>query len=516
MNGLKERLQALGPARLQGMRRGVEKESLRVTPQGALARTPHPAALGSALTHPHVTTDFSESQLELITGVHASAAATEDELVRIHQAVYRAMGDEALWVSSMPCELPPDDQIPLGRYGSSNVGRSKTVYREGLGHRYGRRMQTISGIHYNWSLPGLDNDQYFALIRNFRRHSFVLLTLFGASPAACASFVRGTPHVLEPLGEDTMHMPHATSLRMGRLGYQSDAQHALCVSYNCLDSYAASLNDALTRPYAPYERIGVRGPDGEYRQLSTTLLQIENEFYGTIRPKRVIFPGERPLHALRERGVEYIEVRCMDLDPFQPVGIAADTMRLLDVFLLHCLLSDSPPDSPEEIGALGRNQHRVATHGREPGLRVERDGHEVVLFDWIDEILAESVPLAEALDAALGGDDHARVLAQARASLRAPGTLPSARVLDEMRRDFGGSHARFVQARSLATRQRLLSLDFPAPIEAHLQAMVDESIAEQARIEAADTLSFEAYRQQYLDPRRLHLAEPSATPSAAC
>jgi glutamate--cysteine ligase len=507
MSGLHERLRALDAARLLGMRRGVEKESLRVTPGGVLAMTPHPAGLGSALTHPHITTDFSESQLELITGVHAGVLGVEEELTRIHQAVYRALGDEAMWVSSMPCALPADDLIPLGRYGTSNVGLSKTVYRTGLGHRYGRRMQTISGIHYNWSLPGLSNDEYFALIRNFRRQSFVLLALTGASPAVCSGFVEGSPHVLEPLGTDTMHMPYGTSLRMGRLGYQSDAQHTLSVSYNCLERYAASLNDALTRPYAAYERIGVRGPDGEYRQLATSLLQIENEFYGTIRPKRVIFPGERPLHALRERGVEYIEVRCMDLDPFVPVGIAADTMRLLDVFLLHCLLKDSPPDTPDEIAALGRNQHRVASHGREPGLRIERDGAEVSLFAWIEEILDECAPIAARLDEVQGVRDHARVLAAAKASLAAPDSLPSARVLSAMQRDFGGSHARFVLAQSLSTKRQLLDLNLPAPIESHLAAMVAESLAEQARIEAADTVPFETYRQMYLDPARLRLPE---------
>src|ERR1700712_1191776 len=376
MRGLQERLKALSSARLQGMGRGIEKESLRVTAQGALARTPHPQALGAALTPPNITTDFSEAQLELITGVHPNAEAAELELTQVHQAVYRALGDEMMWVSSMPCTLPPDDEIPLGRYGSSNVGQAKTVYRTGLGHRYGRRMQTISGIHYNWSLPEVTTAEDFGLIRTFRRHSFLLLYLFGASPAVPASFLEGSPHVLQPLGPDTAHMPHATSLRMGRLGYQSDAQTTLSVSYNSLDSYAASLSDALVRPYPAYQKIGIRGPDGGYRQLSDSLLQIENEFYGTIRPKRVIFPGERPLHALRERGVEYVEVRLLDLNPFVPIGIGADTARLLDVFLLHCLLSDSPPDTPEEIRALGRNQQCAAGRGREPALLLERAGRE--------------------------------------------------------------------------------------------------------------------------------------------
>jgi gamma-glutamylcysteine synthetase len=363
MNTFEQRLGALSAQTLTQIRRGIEKESLRVQPDGSLALTAHARALGSPLTHPHITTDFSESQLELITGAHTRTDACLEELTRVHQVVYRALaeqGDEALWACSMPCKLPPDDGIPLGRYGDSNVGRMKTVYRNGLAYRYGRRMQTISGIHYNFSLPGLTSADYFALIRNFRRHSWLPLYLFGASPATCASFVEGREHGLQALRDGTMYLPHATSLRMGRLGYQSEAQATLCVSYNNLDSYAASLDHALTRPYAAYEKIGLRGPDGEYRQLATTLLQIENEFYGTVRPKRRIRPGERPLHALRERGVEYVEVRLMDLDPFEAVGISAQTMRFLDVFLLHCLLQDSPPDTPDEIRAIGRNQHTVA------------------------------------------------------------------------------------------------------------------------------------------------------------
>src|SRR3954469_10433225 len=174
MSRLQAALNSISAERLQGIRRGIEKESLRATAAGALALTPHPQALGSALTHPHITTDYSESQLELITGVHATPETCLEELLRIHQFTYRALGDEMLWVSSMPCNLPADETIPIGRYGSSNVGRAKSVYRMGLGHRYGRRMQTISGIHYNWSLPQISNDGYFGLIRNFRRHSFLI------------------------------------------------------------------------------------------------------------------------------------------------------------------------------------------------------------------------------------------------------------------------------------------------------------------------------------------------------
>jgi glutamate--cysteine ligase len=502
---LHDRLRALPLARLKGIRRGIEKESLRSLPGGALALTPHPAALGSALTHPHITTDYCESQLELITGVQPSVEACLAELTEIHQAVYRAIGDEQLWVGSMPCGLPTDENIPVARFGTSNVGRAKSVYRMGLSHRYGRRMQTISGLHYNWSMPGLSNDEHFALIRNFRRHAFVLLFLFGASPAVCASFVAGREHGLQPLKGGTLFMPHGTSLRMGRLGYQSDAQSTLAVSYNSLERYADSLHQALTRPYAPYQAVGVRNPGGDYNQLGTTLLQIENEYYGLIRPKRVIFPGERPLHALRERGVEYIEVRCLDLDPFEPVGIAAPTMRFIDIFLLHCLLADSPPDTPAEIAALGRNQHRVAARGREPGLLLEEGEHTVTLTDWAAQLLGECGPIAAALDAAHGGEDHQAALDAALAALAQPASLPSAHVLAAMASDFDSSYVAFIRAQSAQTRDRLLALPWSEAQALRYAAMAEASVAEQQRIEASDSLPFEQYRQAYLSPERLRV-----------
>ena len=507
---LADRLRRLPAARLQGIRRGIEKESLRALPTGALASTPHPTALGSPLTHPHITTDYSESQLELITGVHAGVDDCLDELKQIHQFVYRTLAageacpsDEQLWVGSMPCGLPPDENIPIGSYGSSNIARAKSVYRMGLAHRYGRRMQTISGIHYNWSMPGLSNEEHFALIRNFRRHAFLLLTLFGASPALCPSFVAGRDHGLQRLSEDTLYQPHATSLRMGRLGYQSDAQATLAVSYNSLEGYAASLHVALTQPYAPYEAIGIMNLGGEYNQLATTLLPIENEFYGTIRPKRVIQPGERPLHALRQRGVEYIEVRCMDLDPFVPAGIAAPTLRFLDVFLLHCLLQDSPPDTPEEIAALGRNQHRTAAFGREPGLKLERGGHEVSLVDWAVQLLDECEPIAAALNAAHKSADYGGALAAARQGLAAMDTLPSARVLATMNSDFDASYTAFIRAQSAQTQQHLLALPWSAAQQSAFERVARESVDKRCSIEAADTEDFEAFRQAYLAPQRL-------------
>ncbi len=496
-------LDGINTQSLLSIRRGIEKESLRCDPDGALVRTPHPAALGSALTHPHITTDFSESQVELITGVHAGVQSCIDELRQVQKFTFQSMGDELLWVSSMPCKLPADDAIPLGQYGSSNVGQAKTVYRSGLGYRYGRRMQTISGIHYNWSMPGLSSEAYFGLIRNFRRHAFLLLYLFGASPAVCESFVAGRTHSLQALHPGTMGLPYATSLRMGRLGYQSDAQSALAVSYNSLEGYAASLHQALTVPYAPYEAIGVQAPDGHFRQLTTSLLQIENEFYGTIRPKRVIFQGERPLHALRERGVEYVEVRLMDLDPFEPVGINARTLRFLDVFLLHCLSQPSPDDSPQEIAAMARNQQCVAERGREPGLQLQRGDAQAALTDWGLDLVRQFAPLASALDAAHACTDYTKAIAHAEHALHHPETLPSARVLRSMAQDFGGSFSAFAKAHSAQTKAQELSEPLQAHELAHFQQLAEASLAQQHAIEAADSLPFDRYLAQYLSPDRL-------------
>ena len=440
--------------------------------------------------------------------MHSTAEACLDELSDLHRFVYAHIGEEALWCASMPCGLPDENAIPIARFGSSNIGRAKTVYRIGLSHRYGRRMQLISGVHYNfslledaWPIAGLGdaNRAYFALIRNFRRHAWLLLYLFGASPAVCASFVTGRKHELRELSPGTLYLPYATSLRMGRLGYLSAAQDALAVSYNDLASYAASLDDALTQPYPAYEVMGIRDGD-DYRQLATSLLQIENEFYGTIRPKRVVLPGERPLHALRERGVQYVEVRAMDLDPFCAIGINAETMRFLDVFLLHCLQSESPPDTPREIAAIGRNKQRVAARGREPGLRLDRDRQEVELREWAGRLLAECGPIAAALDAARGGGAHREALSSAVRAVADPASLPSARVLSEMQQRYEGSYARFVLAWSLRHRNALRSEPVPADLEARLARMAESSLERQRMIETRDEMAFEAYRQQYLSP----------------
>jgi glutamate--cysteine ligase len=504
INDMAERVRDISPQQMEGIRRGIEKESLRTAADGALSLTPHPEGLGSSLTHPSITTDFCESQVELVTGPHLSAEACLRELRQIHQFVYRQIDGERLWVGSMPCSLPVDETIPIARFGTSNTGRAKSVYRVGLGHRYGRRMQVISGIHYNWSMPGLTTEAYFSLIRNFRRHSFLLLLLQGASPAVCGSFVAGRSHRLQPMPGGTMGLPYATSLRMGRLGYQSDAQSTLSVSYNCLESYAESLERALTEPVPEYAAIGIHGAAGEYKQLSTALLQIENEFYSTIRPKRVIASGERPLHALRARGVEYVEVRCIDLDPFEPVGISEDMARFLDLFLIHCHLLPSPPDSPDEIAVLLRNQALTSERGREPGLMLERNGRPMEITEWSRELLAAMLPIAAAMDSAAGGS-YSEALRVMRDRLDHPAQLPAARLLERIHAGPDGSYIQVIKDQAEWARQSVLGWSWSAESDSAYRNAAAVSIADQRRLESADVLPFEEFRLDYVSPARLRI-----------
>ena len=499
-------------ASLVGLQRGIEKESLRVLPSGELARTSHPAALGSALTHPNITTDFSEAQLELITQVNDSVDGCMQELTDVHRYVYEHLDNELLWASSMPCVLAGDD-IPLGYYGESNIGRTKTVYRQGLATRYGPLMQTISGIHYNFSIPdplwtvlaevrgrSLDQDfktdAYFGLIRNFRRHSWLLIYLFGASPALCKSFVNDTPHALEHFDEGSLYLPNATSLRMGRLGYQSDAQADLHISYNSLAQYAESIRHAMTQPFPAYEALGVK-VDGRYLQLSSTLIQIENEFYGTIRPKRRIASGERPLTTLNERGVEYVEVRCIDLNPFLPVGIDAAQIRFLDTFLLHCLLSESPPDSRTESARLIDNQLTVVERGRAPDATLMRSDQQISITEWATSLLDECGDIASLLDEAHAGSAYREAWHQQRDRVADPALTPSARILAAMR-EKDVPFFRFAMDRSIAHRDQFLAEPMDQGMRTRFEQLAQQSLTDQLVIEANDVLDFDSFLASYL------------------
>lgn len=511
------RLRELGcVACLRNGRHGIEKESLRVTRDGQISHTSHPEALGAALTHPYITTDYSEALMEFVTPPFADVGETLAHLRMLHAFTARVLRerDERLWATSMPCAIGDDDSIPIADYGHSNSGRMRHVYRRGLAHRYGRAMQVISGVHYNFSLPEqfwrlfADSDDpdtlqryrdtyYFGLIRNFQRCGWLIPLLFGASPAVCKSFLQGRSSHFESLDENTLYEPWGTSLRMSDIGYKNKNQAGLGISYNDLASYTDSLERATRTPEPGYERIGTR-VDGEWRQLNANLLQIENEYYSFIRPKQPTEPGERPAEALRSRGVEYIEVRALDVSAFDALGVHESQLRFIEAFLIYCLLMESPALSEQEEREIDVNQQRVACRGRQPGLSLLRDGETVALSDWAGEILDGMTGVCELLDANHGDGLYSQALAEQRRKLADPDLTPSARMLAEMR---AHGESFFEYADRLSSRHMETHLAHPvAEAEAEeLAAMARQSLAEQAAREAEDDMDFEAYVARYFE-----------------
>ncbi|RBW51177.1 glutamate--cysteine ligase [Marinobacter sp. F3R11] len=497
-----------------GFLKGVEKEGLRVDRNGFIAQTPHPEALGSALMHPSITTDYSESLLELITPVCSSTAQMLESLRNTHRFVQQNLGDEVFWPASMPCELDGDASIPIAEYGTSNIGRLKHVYRQGLAVRYGRMMQSIAGAHYNLSLPDsfwekwqtalgdqqslkdFKSDQYFWLIRNFRRRSWLLMLLFGASPALDASFVEGVRHDLSRFDDRTWYGERATSLRMGDLGYHNNAQSSLNICFNKLGTYTQTLDRAIHTKWPAYEAIGTRR-NGEFIQINTSVLQIENEYYSAVRPKRTAHSGEKPIQALDARGVEYVEVRCLDLDPFSPVGINEAQIDFLDLFLLDCLLSESPRIDDSECKVLDDSFKDVVARGRDRELIVCRDGGSSPIGDAARAALSRLESLAEMLDGWNGGEVYRNALSAQQRVLSGDRQVPSARVIDEMRAS-GAGHCDWAMDLALRHQNTLRQEGLAASVQSEFITASKDSLAEQKKLEASDTLAFGDFLEQYL------------------
>jgi glutamate--cysteine ligase len=500
---------------LRGGRKGVEKESLRVSPDGVIAQTRHPQSLGAPLTNEHITTDFSESLIELVTPPFGETWELLQYLCDIHQFVYRHLEDELLWATSMPSAIDGDASIPLAQFGNSNVGRMKTVYRHGLGVRYGRIMQAISGVHFNYSFsprlwgvladvnrsqqPRQDfvSEQYFGVLRNYRRYGWLVLYLFGTSPAVSNSFFTGRENTLPALDADTVYEPYGTSLRMSDIGYRNKNQSTLSVSVNSLAEYVRDLTRAIGTPYPPYEKIGVK-VDGVYQQLNANILQIENEYYSYIRPKRIAQSGERPTKALHRAGVEYVEVRALDVSAFDPVGVNQNKLRFLEAFLALCLLRESAPIGVSEQPALDANHLLVARRGREPKLMLRREGRDFPMIEWARELLDSMQGLCEMLDHGEPSRPYSSALEQQRAKIDDVEKTPSARLLTEMRQT-GESFFQLALRMSKLHKDYFLGL-YP-PNESRLgefAAEAQESLEAQRSIEATDAQNFDAYLAHYL------------------
>ncbi len=496
--------------------KGIEKESLRISTEGLISQTDHPASLGSALTHPHITTDYSEALLEFITPPFADIKETLEFMENIHQFVYDQLDHEMLLAVSMPCGINGDDSIRIAEYGSSNIGRMKHIYRKGLWHRYGRTMQSIAGIHFNYSVPealwpilhqqsssqmSLENfvsDAYFGLIRNFQRQGWLILYLFGASPAICKSFFKSRPQLMAQFDEFdlyTLYHPYATSLRMSDIGYKSKNQANLKIDYNSLNGYVDSLSTAIETPYPDYQRIGIK-TGNEYNQLNANILQIENEFYSTIRPKQIANSCEKPTLALKRRGVRYVEVRSLDLDPFNLIGFDESKGRFLEAFLLNCLLQDSPLQGNQEQQINNTNQLTVAHQGRKPGIKLNKNGQLIPLKEWARDILDSMQPICDILDQHTANTSYNQALTQYQQLVENTHLTPSAKILAEMQNNpqpFGRFGLNISKKHQLHFKQSKLGSDKTR----YFYELAKMSHAKQKEIETADQLSFDQFLQNY-------------------
>ncbi len=519
---LKQRLQTLETQQLSDYlresRTGLEKESLRVNAQGYLAAGKHPETLGSTLTHPWITTDYAESLLELITPPQNRASAALDFLLNVETFVYQQLKDELLWTTSMPCIIGGEDDICIAEYGSSNAGQMKHIYRQGLAWRYGKMMQVIAGVHFNYSiaeefwpvwhalegegesLRAFRDARYMGQIRNIQRLGWLIIYLFGTSPAICKSFLDGKPPsgTMRSFNHHTYYEPYGTSLRMGNIGYTNSkaSETGINICYDSVDSYTRSLREAINRPSAQYEAMGVK-VDGVYRQLNANILQIENEYYSTVRPKQVLRGFEKPVDALSARGIQYVELRSVDVNAFHPAGLTQGQLSFLEVFMHTCLLQASDPISSAAKQRLDQNQYLVAHRGRDPELKLHRRGEEILLKEWALELLEQMLSVAALLDQSHGSERYTASVAQQLELARNPELTPSARALEEMVAQGHEDFFTFAQRKSLEHRDFFMQRQLPAALQQEFETMARTSLAQQREIEAGDQLDFDRFLAQY-------------------
>lgn len=507
---------SLQPLLMHGLK-GIEKESLRMTREGSISLSPHPVALGSALTHPNITTDYSEALLELITPALSDGNEMLGFLTDLHKYVCTNIHDELLLPASMPVGDLRDSAIPIARYGSSNVGMMKHIYRRGLDYRYGRCMQVIAGIHFNYSLPepfwphyqqflkhsgelqSFTTDAYMGMIRNLQRYGWLILYLFGSSPVVSKSFIDSRKSAysdtLEKFDETSYYKPYATSLRMSEIGYVNPVQSMFHISFNSLDDYIGDLSRATSIPYLDYERIGAKVGD-QYRQLNTNFLQIENEYYTSVRPKQPTRPNERPLQALRNRGIQYVEIRSLDLDVFEPAGISIETTRFLEAFSLLCLLRQNPGHDLKQYEEINHNALSVASRGRDPALKLLNKGREISLQQWALRLCEEMQEICEVLDNDGGDKPYTMALRKQMEVIRHPALTSSARMLAAMREQ-KLSITDLVLQKSHEYTRLFQKTPLDAAVKRSFDLQVEASLAQQQRLNTTREIPFDKYLNNY-------------------
>jgi glutamate--cysteine ligase len=511
-----DQLDAIDFSLLKTSKRGIERETLRTTQNGYVAQTVHPATLGEKQTNELITVDFSEGLLEYITPPFDTYSQTYDFLRSVSAYTKQNMqSDELMWSASMPPPVEPSE-IQIAEFGHNPSGQMKEVYRKGLALRYGKVMQAISGIHYNYSISeaflnqlSVDhlsankrtkkNQLYFRMIKRFYQISWLLPYLFGSSPICPKSLAESQTPYIETFDNEHFYGPYATCLRMSDLGYQSEAQKQLFISYRNVEEYVRDLLKATDTRYPEYIRKGMKDDNGHYQQLNDCILQIENEYYNTIRPKQTAKMGERPACALLNRGVEYIEIRVLDVDPFSDVGITEETGHFLEVFVLTCMLATGLDYSEKLILEAQDNFNKVVKYGRQPGLMLTRNDQPRSFENWAYTILQRCMEVASHMDADLKTDQlYQNAVQKQIAKVKDPSLTPSQRMLDEFR-NTNQSYHEWMRDLSRQYSDRLQQTSVPDSLKSRFDEAVNQSKKQWQEIEQADLGSFEEYIAGYFN-----------------
>jgi len=507
---------------LSSIGRGIEREALRVLPEGKLSQQGHYSQLGAALTHGEITTDYSETLLEFITPVSHSPEQAIAQLQDIQKYTFANINGELLWPMSMPCFVNNADEVPLAQYGSSNIGKMKTVYRQGLKNRYGSMMQVIAGIHFNFSfsddfwqvmkslhhdeqpLRDFISDRYFSVLRNYKRYCWLIPYLYGSSPALCDSFLQGktSPLPFKKSPRGALYLEHATSLRMSDLGYTSSEQSSLKICYNNLHDYVDGVQNAIGLKSEEFADIGVK-VNGEYQQLNGNILQIENELYAPIRPKQVMKSGEKPSQALRDRGVEYIEVRALDVNPFVETGISIEQVHFLDIFLTYCAFVDNKELDCDSQQHHENNMNEVVLRGRDPSLLLsdancQGDMTQKSVKVWGNELFDKMSQVATLLDNAYKTTNYSESIARERAKINDSNLTPSAKILSLMVEQ-DQSLSEYSLSLAAKYRQESIARDYQFYSEEHFTDSVSKSHQAQREIEMGDKLTFDEFLADYFN-----------------
>jgi glutamate--cysteine ligase len=485
---------------LMNSKHGLEKECLRINPDGTLALTPHPQAFGSPLLNPFISTDFSESQLELVAPVFK----TEDLLLQfmhlLHRYLYRGIGEERLWPFSSPCILPPEEQIPIARFGNSLAAKEKELYRLGLAHRYGRKMQSLSGVHYNFSFsrnlvervfPGGDlSSFYLHIVRNYLRYGWIITYLFGSTPVVDKTYFDEAPKELRRIAPDTIGGEFATSLRMSQYGYYSKLQNQISISFNTFEDYLRDLESAVTTPAEQWKAIGDC-------QINDHIIQIEAEHYSRIRPKPPVNKAIRPLQGLRNEGIVYIELRGIDLNPWNVEGTDLCELKFLHTFLIYCFLMESPRITQQEEKQLTNNQNLVALRGRDPTLELSSCGRTDTLKSFSEQICSGMLPVAEILDKASQSTTYSDSIKKQMEKIDNPELTPSYVLL----RDLGKSKSSFREhGLKLANKLRedMLTKPLPKEFEKEMKKASAQSMQDLFKLEAYEDFILKGYEDMEL------------------